>query len=198
MNSSSRGTGMVLGKFLPPHLGHQYLVNFARHYVEELTVLACSLASEPIPGELRYQWMCELCPDCRVIHVRDENPQEPHEDPDFWQIWHETIRRVLPEGPDYFFASEDYGFKLAEILYPMMDSNDNRLSKMQSKMKGPGGGGTSGDQQEEDSGKKKEKQSDNKKDKDKKTNFHYVKLFYLNYGYYYFKKLYIIRSFKQI
>ena len=33
------GSGMILGKFLPPHLGHQYLVEFGRAYVEHLTVV---------------------------------------------------------------------------------------------------------------------------------------------------------------
>ena len=27
--------GLVLGKFMPPHLGHCYLVDFARAYVDE-------------------------------------------------------------------------------------------------------------------------------------------------------------------
>ncbi|WP_372899661.1 adenylyltransferase/cytidyltransferase family protein, partial [Stieleria sp.] len=50
-------TGMVLGKFLPPHLGHAYLVDFARHYVDDLTVVVGTLAAEPIPGARRYEWM---------------------------------------------------------------------------------------------------------------------------------------------
>jgi HTH-type transcriptional repressor of NAD biosynthesis genes len=109
-------TGMILGKFMPPHLGHRYLVDFARNYVDNLTVLVCSIQSEPIPGDLRYRWMREMFPDVNVVHVTDENPQEPKDHPDFWQIWYESIRRVLPNGPDYVFASENYGWQLAEIL----------------------------------------------------------------------------------
>jgi len=107
---------MILGKFLPPHAGHVYCVDFARRFVDRLTVLVCSIEREPIPGALRYEWMRELCTGCEVVHVTDENPQEPAEHPDFWPIWRETIRRVLPEGPDYVFASEDYGVPLAELL----------------------------------------------------------------------------------
>jgi HTH-type transcriptional regulator, transcriptional repressor of NAD biosynthesis genes len=109
-------SGMILGKFMPPHSGHQYLVDFARNYVDKLTVLVCSIQSEPIPGNLRYQWMREMFPDVEVVHVTDENPQEPQEHSDFWQIWHDSIRRVLPTGPDCVFASENYGWQLAEIL----------------------------------------------------------------------------------
>lgn len=110
------GRGMLLGKFMPPHLGHLYLAEFARNYVEDLAIVVGTLQAEPIPGALRYQWMRELVPDCRVLHLTDENPQYPHERPDFWQIWHDSLTRILPWQPDYVFASEDYGLKLAGIL----------------------------------------------------------------------------------
>jgi NadR type nicotinamide-nucleotide adenylyltransferase len=107
---------MLLGKFLPPHLGHQYLVDFARAYVDHLTVLVCSIAREPIPGALRFAWMREMCPGCDVVHVTDEVPQAPEEHPDFWDIWRALIRRHLPSGPDCVFASEPYGARLAAEL----------------------------------------------------------------------------------
>jgi NadR type nicotinamide-nucleotide adenylyltransferase len=109
-------TGMVLGKFLPPHLGHQFLLDFARAYVPHLSVLVCALAREPIPGELRTEWVREMAPGAEVFHVPDENPQEPHEHPDFWRIWTDTVRRRLPAGPDVVFTSEDYGDELARRL----------------------------------------------------------------------------------
>jgi HTH-type transcriptional regulator, transcriptional repressor of NAD biosynthesis genes len=37
-------TGFLLGKFLPPHRGHQYLIEFARNYV---TPLASELTFTP-------------------------------------------------------------------------------------------------------------------------------------------------------
>jgi len=107
--------GLIIGKFLPPHLGHQYLVDFARKCVDRLTVLVCSLEREPIPGVKRWEWMREMFPDVEVVHNPDENPQEPHEHPDFWRIWHDSIRRFCPET-DVLFASETYGWKLAETL----------------------------------------------------------------------------------
>ena len=109
-------SGMVLGKFMPPHLGHIYLVEFARNYVDRLTVVVGTLAREPIPGELRYRWMKELFPDVNVVHLTDENPQEPHEHPDFWDIWRDSLKRVLPGPVDHVFTSEPYGRKLAEVL----------------------------------------------------------------------------------
>lgn len=107
---------MVLGKFMPPHRGHQYLLEFAQAYVDELYVVVGTLAAEPIPGELRFRWMKELMPNAQVLHLTDENPQLPEEHPDFWDIWRSSLTRILPEPIDYVFASDDYGERLAEEL----------------------------------------------------------------------------------
>jgi cytidyltransferase-like protein len=109
-------TGFLLGKFLPPHRGHQYLIEFARAYVDRLTVLVCSIAREPIPGALRYQWMCESFPGITLVHHTDEIPQAPEEHPQFWDIWRASIRRHVPGRIDCVFASEDYGWRLAEEI----------------------------------------------------------------------------------
>ena len=107
---------MILGKFLPPHLGHVYCAEFARRFVERLTILVCTLDREPIPGRLRFEWTRELFPDCDVRHVTDDVPQAPADHPDFWSIWRDLIRREMAAGPDFVFASEPYGFPLAEVL----------------------------------------------------------------------------------
>jgi len=109
-------TGFILGKFLPLHRGHIYLIDYARSRVDHLTVLVCSLAREPIPGELRYRWVRDLYPDVNVQHFSEDVPQYPHEHPDFWDIWRRTIRRFVPTGPDFVFTSETYGDRLAQIL----------------------------------------------------------------------------------
>ena len=116
--SGRSGRGLILGKFLPPHRGHQYLADFARHYVGEVTVLVCTLPSDSIPGRLRYEWMKAMLPydNVKVIHVTDQVPQEPCEHPEFWPIWRQLIRKYEPRRIDFVFASEDYGRKLAEIL----------------------------------------------------------------------------------
>lgn len=114
--SRKTSTGMILGKFMPPHRGHQYLIDFARERVDHLTVLVCSIQGEPIPGHLRFEWMRELYPDLNVVHLTDENPQEPADHPQFWEIWTESIRRFIPEGPDLIFTSEEYGDELARRL----------------------------------------------------------------------------------
>jgi len=111
-----RTHGLVLGKFLPPHAGHRYLINFAQAYVDELSVVVGTLKNESIPGALRHHWMSQLFPQARVLHLQDENPQDPSEHPDFWNIWRNSLQRILPSKITHVFASEAYGARLATEL----------------------------------------------------------------------------------
>jgi HTH-type transcriptional regulator, transcriptional repressor of NAD biosynthesis genes len=108
--------GLVLGKFLPPHNGHRYLIEFARSVVKRLTIIVETRPSDEIPGDIRHQWIRELFPHDQVLRLTDENPQSPDEHPDFWRIWKESLRNLIPVGPDIIFASEEYGTTLAKIL----------------------------------------------------------------------------------
>ena len=108
--------GFVLGKFMPPHRGHQYLCDMAAGLCDELTILVCSLEREPIPGALRHGWMSALYPHARVLHCDRDLPQEPGDDPHFWDIWRDLIASIHPEPIDRVFASEAYGQRLAAEL----------------------------------------------------------------------------------
>jgi HTH-type transcriptional repressor of NAD biosynthesis genes len=115
--------GFVLGKFMPPHQGHVFLCEFARQYCEKLVILVCSMPNEPIPGELRYQWMKEMFPDCTVVHETRVLPQEPKNEDDwqFWGIWGNVVGEACFKAagtyyPDVIFASEDYGHRLAKQI----------------------------------------------------------------------------------
>lgn len=108
--------GFILGKFLPPHLGHLHLIQSAMEQVEELTVLVCTIQKEPIPGALRYHWMLKLVQNARIIHVTDEVPSYPHEHADFWQIWTDLLQKYIDLDTEVFFSSEDYGFEVADRL----------------------------------------------------------------------------------
>jgi NadR type nicotinamide-nucleotide adenylyltransferase len=108
---------MLLGKFMPPHRGHQYLIDFARRCVDKLTVLVCSLPDDPIPGQLRYEWMRDHFGGVQVVHHNRIVPQTPEDDPEhFWDIWRELILRHTLPGPHIVFASEAYGVRLAQEL----------------------------------------------------------------------------------
>ena len=108
--------GFVLGKFLPPHNGHLYMIHSAIAMCEELTVLVCTIKKEPIDGKLRFKWMQQLLPNANVIHVTDEVPSYPHESPDFWPIWTKLLQREIHPQTEAFFSSEDYGDDVAKHL----------------------------------------------------------------------------------
>jgi NadR type nicotinamide-nucleotide adenylyltransferase len=113
------GHGLVFGKFMPPTNGHLYFINFARQSCHKLTILVCSLPTEPIQGEQRYKWMKELFPDANVVHHYIDIPQEPKspDDEAFFQTWRDSIFKHCPgEKFDALFASEAYGYKMAEVL----------------------------------------------------------------------------------
>lgn len=106
--------GFVLGKFMPPHAGHVTLIQSARALVDELTILLCSLPDDPIPGETRLEWMRSLFPGCRLVWHSQPAPQQPSDDPAFWEIWKRIVSGHHPEPIDYVFAGEAYGAELAQ------------------------------------------------------------------------------------
>lgn len=114
MNAETHG--VIIGRFMPPHAGHQYLVDFGRNMCDHLTVLVCTLSSEPIAGELRYHWMQELFPDVEMVHITEEIPEARKDSPTAIPIWAKTVREKLAARPTYVFASEDYGAALAAEL----------------------------------------------------------------------------------
>lgn len=107
--------GLVIGKFMPPHKGHQHLIEFARNRVGHLTVLLFSRGGDPIPGELRFAWMKILFPDTEVLHIRHELPTD-FENPTVWDQWIDLIQGVTSNEYDVVFSSESYGEELATRL----------------------------------------------------------------------------------
>ena len=108
--------GIILGKFYPLHKGHIFLIQSAINHVDELILLIGSLKSETISGDLRFNWLQKTFPNLKIYHITDENPQYPHEHPNFWNIWKSSIRNFVPDKIDFLFTSEDYGDQLASIF----------------------------------------------------------------------------------
>ena len=100
-------TGLVAGRFLPLHRGHQYLLEFALASVEKLTILIYRRSSDPISGDLRAKWIRELYPQAHVDIV-EANFEVG--DP---QLGSKLAKLAAPYGkPDYFFSSEP-GYRAA-------------------------------------------------------------------------------------
>ena len=112
------GHGLVLGKFMPAHIGHLHLVRFACGLCARVTVAVDRLAQEWPPAEAR---AAALASDLaglpvRVVALPHPTPQQPEEHPDFWRFWGETLRQACGATPDALACSMDYGAALAEAV----------------------------------------------------------------------------------
>jgi len=95
-------TGVVIGKFYPPHKGHEYLITEAQKGCDDLTVIVCDHPDQKIPGHLRAAWLREMHPSVTVIVTPDDLPDEP-------EPWAARTLLLLGEAPTFVFSSEDYG-----------------------------------------------------------------------------------------
>lgn len=103
-------TGVVIGKFYPPHRGHKYLIDTAAATVEQLTVIVCGKPEQTIPGELRAAWLREIHPGVSVLAIDDHYPDDDS------RLWAELTIGWLGYTPDVVFTSEDYGEAYAHFL----------------------------------------------------------------------------------
>ena len=102
--------GLVVGKFWPPHRGHQYLIETARGQVDQLFVMLCQRPHEVPRGELRIAWLRELYPDVTFFLVDDTLGDDDSKG------WAENTVRVLGFAPDVVFTSENYGEPFSHFL----------------------------------------------------------------------------------
>ncbi len=102
--------GIIAGKFVPPHLGHSYLIDQAAKQCDQLTVLICDRPEYPIPITLRKRWLEQMHPAVSFIVIKgilDDNDSK---------AWAANTRKVLGYTPDFVFSSEEYGDGYAHYL----------------------------------------------------------------------------------
>lgn len=120
--------GFVLGKFMPLHVGHMYLLDTAQASCEQLTILLCSQPDDPIPGSIRLSWLKEAYPHANVVHHPDPLPRDQSRS-EFWDIWRDSIRKYCPDAFDAVFSSESYGERLANEIGSIHVSVDPERKK---------------------------------------------------------------------
>ncbi|WP_439815188.1 AAA family ATPase [Zavarzinia sp. CC-PAN008] len=110
--------GFLLGKFLPPTMGHKFLVDFAAAQCRRVSVLVCTRRSDPVAGALRHAWMREAFPALDVIHHSAEIQEYPHgpDDRAFYDLWRDSIAAHVRGPISHVYASEPYGADLAAAL----------------------------------------------------------------------------------
>ena len=110
--------GLVIGKFLPLHSGHEALIKFAATQCDELIVLLGVKNDEAIPGPLRLKWLWEAFRDDPSIHIEytdEELPDSPVSSRDVSKVWAEYLSKKFP-GVRLIISSEEYGGFLAEYM----------------------------------------------------------------------------------
>ncbi len=118
VHSQSEGpvpSGLVVGRFDPPHLGHSFLIDTAAAYCEQLVVFVNSGPRDAAPGHLRAAWLAELHPQVRVLEVRHDLRTD-FDDEELWGRWMALFWQhwPLPSGPHVVVSSDPYVGALAE------------------------------------------------------------------------------------
>ena len=116
--------GLVIGKFYPPHLGHEYLIRTAAAHCRHVTVGVLGSSVESIPMALRVQWLRESFitqPHVRIVAELDDVPTD-YESPSVWAAHIQIMRKAIARAEcefgtvpvvDAIFSSEAYGAELA-------------------------------------------------------------------------------------
>ena len=107
-------TGLIVGRFNPPHLGHSHMIDWAAARCERLVVFVNTRAGELVPGPLRAQWLAELHPDVTVVEVAHDLDTNFGSE-ELWAKWMTLFRSHWPHptGPDVVFSSDPYVDELA-------------------------------------------------------------------------------------
>jgi len=106
---STPRSGLIVGRFNPPHLGHSYMIDWAAARVERLVVFVNTRDGELVPGELRARWLADLHPNATVVEVRHDLDTDFGNE-ELWAKWMALFRSRWPHdsGPDVIFSSDPY------------------------------------------------------------------------------------------
>lgn len=102
--------GVVIGKFYPPHLGHNYLIDTAINSQGEVDVLVVDNPAYAIPAEKRRDWIAARHPKASVQIIPDINNDDDS------VAWAEHTIQFLGYKPATVFSSESYGKPWAEAM----------------------------------------------------------------------------------
>jgi HTH-type transcriptional repressor of NAD biosynthesis genes len=110
--------GLVIGKFMPLHLGHIKLIRFAAEKCRDVTVLLCARNEEPIPGPVRLGWLWETFRDDPRVNIActdRELPDSISSLREMPRVWASYLSVRFPDART-IVSSEDYGESLAEYM----------------------------------------------------------------------------------
>lgn len=111
-------TGLIVGRFDPPHLGHSFMIDWSAKRCEQLVVYVnSSVERDAVPGRLRAEWLAEMHPHVAVMEV-EHRLRTDFDDEDLWRRWLELFTERWPhdDGPHAVFSSDAYVIELATRL----------------------------------------------------------------------------------
>ncbi|MEI2640145.1 MAG: AAA family ATPase [Microthrixaceae bacterium] len=115
----STAHGLVIGKFYPPHDGHELLFRAAASASDRLSILVLAHPEEHLDVRLRVEWITEMLDDLGNVTVAggiDLHPVD-YDDPLIWDLHEAAFRDLLvtvtTEPVTAVFSSESYGAELA-------------------------------------------------------------------------------------
>lgn len=105
----------VLMTAMPPTKGHLHLIQFAAQLGDSAEVILCTQPDEPFAFErLAALRQAVVGLNANIHHIHKPLPQEPAEDPGFWDMWAGFLTMFGIQPGDYIVASEPYGLRLSQ------------------------------------------------------------------------------------
>ncbi len=102
--------GVVIGKFYPPHKGHEHLIRTALSQADHVTVIVCDREGQCPRAHLRADWLRISFPNAEVVVTPDNLPDDDS------VAWANRTIEILGHAPDVVFTSENYGDPYASAM----------------------------------------------------------------------------------
>lgn len=131
--------GLIIGKFMPLHIGHENMFNYAMNLCDELFIVVLGHDGEPIPLSQRYKWVkdCDEFKDgldrVNIISLHyDPNKLNPSSESDLESAhqWADFLENQI-SCCDVIIGSEEYVKFMAEYKgkhYEIYDEKRNNIS----------------------------------------------------------------------
>ncbi|MCK6406679.1 MAG: AAA family ATPase [Rhodocyclaceae bacterium] len=131
--NSRYGRGLVVGKFCPLHLGHEWLITQAQASCDRLIVLSYTVPGFPgYEAARRERWLLTRFPEIQVVVIDQQRlselcaareigdvpclPADAAHDDEHRQFVAWLCLHLLQTTVDVVFSSEDYGDGFAKVL----------------------------------------------------------------------------------
>lgn len=108
--------GFTIGKFIPFHKGHEFLINESIKQTKEFYVVVYDTPEFNIDIETKIKWISNSFPNVKIIKAYN-SPKQYGLDRESVDIQMKYLKELIKDIPvTCFFSSEKYGKYVAEYL----------------------------------------------------------------------------------